>query len=514
VQTCAIRLAVVVQRISACGSRYAERFHFGVLNQQPRLLIVLNGERCTAAKRTDVERFKQSRNNNQIVKDGIKASSTMSTPLGASPEAGRCGGGSELEEEDEDTLEHILSPIGKPVKRQTKAKAKEERELKVARELELADLFGRGGVLGPEHEQVMKGLKLPELRAMVFTSGRTASSKASKAVLIACLMHDPRGGAALAGAASSAKEPQQAGGGGDGIGDAADPSVLLDEEQQLAVKLAVAGKNIFVSGGAGTGKSVVVEYLKMVLRGKGKVVAVTASTGIAAVNVGGTTLHSFSGIGLGRETKEDLVTIVRDKPHVTKRVERTDVLILDEVSMLEEEILDKVNFVFQQIRRNEEPFGGMQIIMVGDFCQLPPVGPQGKEPVFAFEGTTWTSLDLKTVILLKVWRQAESPAFVEILQEIRLGECSAKSISFLQALKQPLGERATGIEATGVSGVVPTFLHSHRFNVEKKNLEEFAKIKEVPVTFISEDGGTTSQVIMDNWLKALQVCGFSQGMWE
>lgn len=127
-------------------------------------------------------------------------------------------------------------------------------------------------------------------------------------------------------------------------------------------------------------------------------------------------------------------------------------------------------------------------------------------------GTTSISTSLHP--LSQVWRQAESPAFVEILQEIRLGECSAKSISFLQALKQPLGERATGIEATGVSGVVPTFLHSHRFNVEKKNLEEFAKIKEVPVTFISEDGGTTSQVIMDNWLKALQVCGFSQGMWE
>ena len=140
-----------------------------------------------------------------------------------------------------------------------------------------------------------------------------------------------------------------------------------------------------------------------------------------------------------------------------------------------------------------------------------PFSPQ-PAPYKSESGTTSISTPLHP--LSQVWWQAESPDFVEILQEIRLGECNAKSISFLRALKQPLGERAMGVEATGVTGVEPTFLHSHRSNVETKKLEEFAKIDEVAVTYTSEDGGTTPQVIMDNWLKALQVCGFSLGMWE
>ena len=127
----------------------------------------------------------------------------------------------------------------------------------------------------------------------------------------------------------------------------------------------------------GTGKSVLLREIIAALRRKyvrePDRVAVTASTGLAACNIGGVTLHSFSGIGLGKEPAEDLVKKIRRNQKAKQRWMRTKVLIMDEVSMVDGDLFDKLEQIARTIRNNGRPFGGIQLVITGDFFQLPPV---------------------------------------------------------------------------------------------------------------------------------------------
>lgn len=151
----------------------------------------------------------------------------------------------------------------------------------------------------------------------------------------------------------------------------------------------------------------VINSLRQKYRGETDHVAVTASTGLAACNVGGVTLHSFAGIGLGKEPVPDLVKKIKRNQKAKTRWLRTKVLIIDEVSMVDGELFDKLEAIARTMRNNGRPFGGIQLVITGDFFQLPPVPDYGKIARFAFDADCWDTAIQHTIGLTQVFRQKD-----------------------------------------------------------------------------------------------------------
>ena len=190
------------------------------------------------------------------------------------------------------------------------------------------------------------------------------------------------------------------------------PRVFLSDEQRKVLDLvAESKKSVFFTGSAGTGKSVLLREVIRILRDKYKReidrVAVTASTGLAACNVGGVTLHSFAGIGLGKEAVPELVKKIKRNQKAKLRWMRTKVLIIDEISMVDGDLFDKLEGIARIIRNNGRPFGGIQLVITGDFFQLPPVPDYGKIAKFAFDAATWNTSIEHTIGLTQVFRQKD-----------------------------------------------------------------------------------------------------------
>ena len=190
------------------------------------------------------------------------------------------------------------------------------------------------------------------------------------------------------------------------------PRVFLSTEQEHVLHLvAEQKKSVFFTGSAGTGKSVLLREIIKVLRNKYKRepdrVAVTASTGLAACNVGGVTLHSFGGIGLGKEAVPELVKKIKRNQKAKSRWMRTKVLIVDEISMVDGDLFDKLEAIARIIRNNGRPFGGIQLVITGDFFQLPPVPDYGKISKFSFDAATWNTSIEHTIGLTQVFRQKD-----------------------------------------------------------------------------------------------------------
>jgi len=190
---------------------------------------------------------------------------------------------------------------------------------------------------------------------------------------------------------------------------------ILSDEQDRVKKLVVNdGKSVFFTGSAGTGKSVLMRAIIAELRKKyvkePDRVAVTASTGLAACNIGGVTLHSFGGIGLGKEDVPALVKKVKRNAKARNRWIKTKVLIIDEISMVDGELFDKLEGIARSIRNNGRPFGGIQLVITGDFFQLPPV-PESDNKArgvkFAFDAGTWPTAIHHTIGLTEVFRQKD-----------------------------------------------------------------------------------------------------------
>ncbi|UNI21416.1 DNA helicase [Purpureocillium takamizusanense] len=220
--------------------------------------------------------------------------------------------------------------------------------------------------------------------------------------------------------------------------------ISLSTEQRHVLDLVVEkNASVFFTGPAGAGKSVLMRAIIQRLREKFKHdperVAVTASTGLAACNIGGMTLHSFSGIGLGKESATELIKKVRRNPKAKNRWIKTKCLIIDEVSMVDGELFDKLSQIGRTIRNNGRPWGGIQLIITGDFFQLPPVPDFDKkrEVKFAFDAATWsTSID-HTIGLTQVFRQRD-PDFARMLNEMRLGKITQQTVDAFRALSRPL----------------------------------------------------------------------------
>ncbi|GEM08896.1 mitochondrial dna helicase [Rhodotorula toruloides] len=198
--------------------------------------------------------------------------------------------------------------------------------------------------------------------------------------------------------------------------------VVLSPEQQTVHKLVVEdGKNVFFTGSAGTGKSVllreIISSLKRKYKANADAVAVTASTGMAACNIGGQTIHSFASIGIGTGSVQQLVTNIRKNRNANAKWQRVKVLVVDEVSMVDGILFDKLAKIAEELKKNSrsktsttKPFGGIQLVVTGDFFQLPPV-TKGSSPTFAFEAQAWKECIHHTVNLTQVFRQKDTGAF-------------------------------------------------------------------------------------------------------
>ena len=192
--------------------------------------------------------------------------------------------------------------------------------------------------------------------------------------------------------------------------------IFLSEEQKKVFSLVVEErKSVFFTGSAGTGKSVLMREIISHLRTKyirepGRV-AVTASTGLAACNIGGVTLHNFGGIGLGKDDAPTLIKKIKRNIKAKNRWLHTHVLIVDEISMVDGDLFDKLESIARSIRGNARPFGGIQLVITGDFFQLPPVPDFGKVAKFAFDANTWKTSISHTIGLTQVFRQKDPGKF-------------------------------------------------------------------------------------------------------
>lgn len=229
----------------------------------------------------------------------------------------------------------------------------------------------------------------------------------------------------------------------------------LNAKQKYGLEIMKSGKNVFLSGQAGSGKSYLLKvFIKHCIQNN-IIHGVTSTTGVSALLINGVTIHSFSGILLGLEDKVTLLERVRSRDAPFKRWLYTQVLIIDEISMMSGELLEKLDFIGKNIRKSSKPFGGMQLILTGDFTQLPPI-----KSSYCFKNPIWDTLIDINIYLTENMRQTDD-VFQNILTEARLGELSSNSIEILQS--------RIGAHIVTMDGIIPTKLFSHRATVAKMN---------------------------------------------
>ncbi len=241
--------------------------------------------------------------------------------------------------------------------------------------------------------------------------------------------------------------------------------------QSSALDILKTGQNVFLTGSAGSGKTYTLNQYIDYLRARRVPVAVTASTGIAATHMNGTTIHSWSGIGIKDElTDRDLSTLSR-KQFLADRLKDTAVLVIDEISMLHAKQLNLVSQVLKHIRKNDKAFGGIQVVVAGDFFQLPPIGSKGEtnREKFAFMSDAWLDAKFHICYLSEQHRQVSDAAnggldLDDILNQIRRQEVTFEAIAALEATY----DQSVDIKRTR--------LYTHNLNVNKINDKELASL--------------------------------------
>ncbi len=234
--------------------------------------------------------------------------------------------------------------------------------------------------------------------------------------------------------------------------------------QKEALEILKTGRNVFLTGPAGSGKTYVLNQYIKYLKDIGASFGITASTGIAATHIGGITIHSWSGFGIKDDLKKEDILEIADKKHIKKNIKDSHVLIIDEVSMLHHFQLDFINEIIKEVKKSEEPFGGMQVVFCGDFFQLPPVGRnENKKTFFAFHSNIWKDLNLKICHLSEQHRQEDSD-YIKILNEIRDNSVTKKTKELLYSRLGKSGE------------FEPTKLYTHNIDVDSENEKELRKL--------------------------------------
>ena len=254
-------------------------------------------------------------------------------------------------------------------------------------------------------------------------------------------------------------------------------------KQSTALNLLKSGQNVFLTGSAGAGKTYTLNQYIHYLRARKVPVAITASTGIAATHMNGMTIHTWSGIGIKDSLDDDDLTWMFERKYLRDNLEKAEVLIIDEVSMLHGKQLDMVNQVLKFFKQTSAPFGGLQVIVAGDFFQLPPVSKnkETNREKFCFMSAAWQEAKFNICYLSEQHRQ-QNNALNQILNEIRVQKVSEQSIQHLQAT------RTQSLEAD------ITRLFTHNVDVEQINQRHLASLEREQKVFMAEVKGNEKLV--------------------
>ena len=257
------------------------------------------------------------------------------------------------------------------------------------------------------------------------------------------------------------------------------PRVKLSGDQQRVINAVDSGNSVFFTGPAGTGKSLLLRTL--LSRLPKSTTYATATTGIAAVHISGTTLNTFAGIGDGSGSVHDVCRRVARSKDAVKRWRRCRQLVIDEISMLTGDLFTKLEAVARFIRQIPEPFGGIQLILSGDFLQLPPVVRGVDEATLCFESPVWSKCIKSVVLLREVFRQSNND-FVRMLNKLRLGITDANIVDTLNAtVDKPLPS----------DGIVATTLVARRRDVDALNSRRLDELKSRLHAFAAVDTGSS-----------------------
>lgn len=249
--------------------------------------------------------------------------------------------------------------------------------------------------------------------------------------------------------------------------------------QEKALEILKTGANVFLTGEPGAGKTHTIGMFVEWLNSERKDYAITASTGIAASHLDGSTIHSWAGLGIRRGLVPEQLDGIKRNSYLVDRIKPIKVLVIDEISMLDAVNLNDVNAVLQTVHNNKKPFGGIQIILVGDFFQLPPVGKNGEEKLFAFEADSWLAANMQVCYLTEQHRQSDK-VFLDILSGMRSGSTTEDHKIILKGCvldKKP-----------------DTKLFTHNADVDALNALELAKLPDKEHVFMMEESGIPAMI--------------------
>jgi len=269
--------------------------------------------------------------------------------------------------------------------------------------------------------------------------------------------------------------------------------------QDHALTILKTGANVFLTGEPGAGKTHTINAYVAYLKEHDVIPAITASTGIAATHIGGMTIHSFTGIGIKSTLTPYELDKIASTEHIAKRIRNAKVLIIDEISMLPPDTLASVDLVCREVKQNRDSFGGMQVVFVGDFFQLPPIiqrhvapsenqyldfeSEEKKEKLFSYDSDAWNYANPIVCYITEQHRQ-DDEAFLTILSAIRTNNFDESHLETLETRK---------IERSAIPENIPK-LYSHNFDVDTMNEKMLKTITSDEKQFIMEHKGRESLV--------------------
>lgn len=245
--------------------------------------------------------------------------------------------------------------------------------------------------------------------------------------------------------------------------------------QSHALKILQSGENVFLTGSAGSGKTFLLNKFIAYLKSKKIKVGVTASTGIASTHLNGRTIHSWCGMGIANRMNKKQIRKILRRDELVERIKEASVLIIDEISMLDADRLDLVDKICKAVKNPFSPFGGIQVVLCGDFFQLPPIDEHAR---FAFHSFSWQNSGFKVCYLDEQFRQ-DDEKFLNVLNKIRANEAGEKEVNILKSrLYEPVSHAP-----------VLTKLYTHNVNVDALNYFELSKIPQEEISYQVKERG-------------------------
>lgn len=254
-------------------------------------------------------------------------------------------------------------------------------------------------------------------------------------------------------------------------------------KQSQALSVMLSGESVFLTGPPGAGKTFVLNEFIRRAKKRGKTVAVTASTGIAATHIGGTTIHSWSGLGIQEELDERTRNMLKGSAKLASRYNAANILVIDEVSMLHGHRLDMVNDACKLLRKSDQPFGGLQVILVGDLFQLPPVNRGNAAMDFAHFSQAWQELDPRICYLSEQHRQ-QADGLLALLEAMRSGEFEDHHHDLLQSR----------VGARPAENQPVTRLYAHNVDIDTVNQNHLALIATESYLYDMQTKGAAAKI--------------------